>query len=245
MYLRRDERATNVERGRTEGARSKEKGRTWGEPRVKGNRRRVRSGNRDPGFVESKVRIPMRNARKLAPRDANGEGARGARDETQRRPRRKPESEGGKGGRRRAASSQDAKWSGRASAGQGRGEGGGGRRGRGSGGDRNNNPVARCARLRARDRLMMQPAAELHRVLLLGTSTRHMPHCCGALGPSLLPSCRRFSLALPSSPSPSLSAATRRAPFEAREINVRLVARRFSRSSATNHRRTGRRLVLR
>jgi len=44
---------------------------------VKGNRRHVRSGNRDPGFVESKVRIPMRNARKLAPRDANGEGARG------------------------------------------------------------------------------------------------------------------------------------------------------------------------
>lgn len=34
---------------------------------------------------------------------------------------------------------------------------------------------------------LMQPAAELHRVLLLGTSTRHMPHCCEALGPSSHP----------------------------------------------------------
>lgn len=48
------------------------------------------------------------------------------------------------------------------------------------------------------------------------------------------------SLSFLSSLSVSLSrsAATRRAPFEAREINVRLVARRFSGSSATNHRRT-------
>lgn len=90
----------------------------------------------------------------------------------------------------------------------------------------------------------MQPAAELHRVLL-GTSTRHMPHCCGALGPPFLPFSPYtlllvLSLFLPLlfRLSLSLSAATRRAPFEAREINVRLVARRFSGSSATNHRRT-------
>lgn len=88
---------------------------------------------------------------------------------------------------------------------------------------------------------MMQPAAELHRVLL-GTSTRHMPHCCGALGPPFLPfpptPFSSSSLFLPLLFRLSLSAATRRAPFEAREINVRLVARRFSGSSATNHRRT-------
>lgn len=79
---------------------------------------------------------------------------------------------------------------------------------------------------------MMQPAAELHRVLA-GTSTRHMLHCCGALGRSSRPS------PAPLFPYPfSLGTATRRAPFEAREINVRLVARRFSGSSATNHRGT-------
>lgn len=77
------------------------------------------------------------------------------------------------------------------------------------------------------NRLMMQLAAELHRVLL-GTSTRHMLHCCEAPRSSFLP----LLLPLP------LCAATRRAPFKAREINVRLVARRFSGSSATNHRRT-------
>lgn len=95
-------------------------------------------------------------------------------------------------------------------------------------------PVARAHAASCENRLMMQPAAELHRVLL-GTSTRHMPHCCA--GPSVLPS-SHFPYTLLSSPSLTLSAATRRAPFEAREINVRLVARRFSGSSATNHRRT-------
>lgn len=77
------------------------------------------------------------------------------------------------------------------------------------------------------NRLMMQLAAELHRVLL-GTSTRHMLYCCEVPRSSFPPS---LPLLAP-------LAATRRAPFEAREINVRLVARRFSGSSATNHRRT-------
>lgn len=68
---------------------------------------------------------------------------------------------------------------------------------------------ARCAAASCENRLMMQPAAELHRVLV-GTSTRHMPHCCGALGPPSRP--------FPPVPYPfSLGIATRRAPFEARE----------------------------